>query len=74
MIRRWWRRFKHKHGRDMILKRIGMFYWGKEDLIFSEHGCYSFECPYCNVLIRFPWQWHNLARANMQRHLKAKHL
>jgi len=78
-MKKWWRRFKNKHGMDFSklkcpgkimtrIKRSNLMF------IFDPNGIYIYKCKYCAMRIKFPWNETHLAYHNMQRHIKAKHI
>jgi len=83
-MRKWWRGFKHKYGWDFKCHLLGVSHYyrcytrNKQKYIRvvvakDEMGCYDFTCNYCGMQIKFPGELINLAMANMQRHIRAKH-
>lgn len=79
-MRKWWRKFKNKHGWDFKKVSLGPRAVkvcknnGKIISIADPNGCYVYVCRYCGLRIVFPWKEFPLAYHNMQRHIKAKHL
>lgn len=78
-MRKWWRKFKNRHGWDFSKKNLGPTALktredGKVVSIADKNGCYVYRCKYCTFDLIFPWSMTNLFYHNMQRHIQAKHI